>query len=350
MGILDSLFGKNNKQKGTAYLAVFSASWCGPSKRFVKEIQNAGITNYTYIDVDEEEDLAEIFNITSIPTIYLLDEYGNVIKKWVGCDDDDPGQKQFVNYIRNSPYNIIPYSEAKPGLYPNIEEARRKQMEQRDAKRREEAARQALLELEEKESNNSEDIGRQMWEQFGKATNRQVITTGHLLFLQQLLGDASYEYRHVSNTSKYPSYMWANRKLLLGDNSKVNYTIPFLWIRTMAKNNVSKFNEAMDLLNSVYQIYVEGYNIDEIVQGIKRNGFFTFQPNFDINANKVILTQFYRDCVCMLRFINFFGANVEIRDVLPSQTNRIYIDFAPPAVIDIVNEMVDAFRNGTLSK
>jgi len=194
------------------------------------------------------------------------------------------------------------------------------------------------------------DMARQVWEQFGRATNRRVVTTGHLLFLQQLVGDAFFAYKHVSDTSKYPSYMWADKQLYLGDNSKVAYTVPFLWIRTMAKTNVPKFNETMDLLNNEYRIFVERYDVEDMLNSIKRNGFYQFQPNFDINANKVLLSKFCKDSACLLRFINFFGDNVDMRDMLPSQTNRVYIASASPAVNEVINEMVNAFRRGNLAK
>lgn len=95
-----------------AYLAVFSASWCGPSKRFLNEIQQGGINNYTLIDVDKEQSLATKYSIISVPTTLLLDEEGNILKKWNGYDDEDPGQTAFVSYIKNSPYTILPYSES----------------------------------------------------------------------------------------------------------------------------------------------------------------------------------------------------------------------------------------------
>lgn len=194
------------------------------------------------------------------------------------------------------------------------------------------------------------DMAKQVWEQFGRATNRRVVTTGHLLFLQQLVGDAFFAYKHASDTSKYPSYMWADKQLFLGDNSKVAYTVPFLWIRTMAKTNVPKFNETMDLLNNEYRIIVEGYDVDGMLNIIKKSGFYQFQPNFDINANKVLLSKFCKDSACLLRFINFFGDNINMRDMLPTQSNRVSIPSASRAINEVINEMVDAFRKGTLSK
>lgn len=105
--------------KSDAFLVIFSASWCGPSKRFLKEIQEGGITDFTLIDTDKEENLAEKFSIVSVPTTLLLDMNENIIKKWVGYEDEDPGQKQFVNYIKSSPYNIHPYSELRRKKNPD---------------------------------------------------------------------------------------------------------------------------------------------------------------------------------------------------------------------------------------
>ena len=99
-------------QINEAYLAVFSASWCGPSKRFLKEIQAAGINNYTLIDVDEDSALATKYSIRSVPTTLLLDNDGNIIKKWLGYDDDDPGQTKFVNFIKNCSLTVRPFSES----------------------------------------------------------------------------------------------------------------------------------------------------------------------------------------------------------------------------------------------
>jgi hypothetical protein len=103
-------------------------------------------------------------------------------------------------------------------------------------------------------------------------------------------------------------------------------------------------------LNNEYRIFVERYDVEDMLNSIKRNGFYQFQPNFDINANKVLLSKFCKDSACLLRFINFFGDNVDMRDMLPSQTNRVYIASASPAVNEVINEMVNAFRRGNLAK
>ena len=100
---------KNSHEE--AFLLVFSAEWCGPSKRFKKEIESAGITCYTLIDVDldENQDLSEKFSVRSIPMTFLINKKGEVINKWSGYDDEDPGQTKFVEYINSCPFSIIPF-------------------------------------------------------------------------------------------------------------------------------------------------------------------------------------------------------------------------------------------------
>lgn len=179
-----------------------------------------------------------------------------------------------------------------------------------------------------------------------KAKDSKVHTTGHLLFLKELVSDAIFAYRHVTNTSKYPTYIWAEKELYLGDESKIAYFVPFWWIRSLAKSNVLKFNETMNLLNHEYQINVQSLDIDQLVQLIKRNGFYQFQPGFDVNVNKTLLSKLYLDSECMLRLINFFGDHIKEEDILPSQTKRVNIASASPAVNEVINEMLDAYRKG----
>ena len=232
----------------------------------------------------------------------------------------------------------------------------RNKKKKREQLRLEEEARKKEIEEErfrhEKEQSIASarnDINKQLWEQFERVTNRRVVTTGHLLFLKQLIGDSLFAYKHISDTSEYPSYMWADKKLFLGDDSKVAYTVPFLWIRSIAKNNVQKFNDTMDLLNNEYQINVDSYDVEAILNNIKSNGFYQFRPNFDVNINKALLIKFCKDSACLLRLINFFGDNINMVDLLPSQTNEVYIQSTSHQINEVINEMVDAFRKGNLS-
>lgn len=104
----------NNSADNNAYLLLFSAEWCGPSRRFKQEIINGGITNFSYIDVDKESDLSEKYKIMSVPTTVLVTTNGEVIKRWNGYDDEDPGQSKFIAEIKDCGYNILLYPGVKP--------------------------------------------------------------------------------------------------------------------------------------------------------------------------------------------------------------------------------------------
>ena len=178
-----------------------------------------------------------------------------------------------------------------------------------------------------------------------KAKESKVHSTGHLLFLKELVSDAFFAYRHVTNTSKYPTYIWAEKELYLGDESKIAYFVPFWWIRSLAKSNVQKFNETMDLLNNDFQINVQGFDVDEVVKRIRKNGFYQFQPGFDVNVNKGLISQFYKDSAGLLRIINLLGDNIDSTEIIQSQTKKFYITSISPAINEVINDMVEAFRN-----
>lgn len=94
-----------------AFLAIFSTEWCGVSKLFIKEIQDAGIHDFTIIDVEKDEDMGEKYEIRAVPTTILFDQNGNTIKRWFGYDDKDPGQTNFVQFIKSTTYPIFPFEQ-----------------------------------------------------------------------------------------------------------------------------------------------------------------------------------------------------------------------------------------------
>lgn len=196
----------------------------------------------------------------------------------------------------------------------------------------------------------SEDINNQLWEQLSKATNKKIIKTGHLLLLQQLKSDTLFIYNHSSNYSDMPSYIWGNNGLYLSNNSYVSYSLPFLWIRTLAKENVTKFNEIMDLLNNEYKVSVDNMDISDIINGIKQNGFFNYNPSSDINNNRNLLSKFYEDCICLITFISFFGDKIKLTDIITSINNRINLSSASNTINELINEVVHYinFKDKTL--
>ena len=194
-----------------------------------------------------------------------------------------------------------------------------------------------------------ETIRPQVTEHLGNAINREVKTTGHLLFLQQLVNNSLYIFKHPSDNSDLPSFMWNDEGLSMGYDSILPYTIPFLWIRTLAKRNVEKFDEVMNLLIKEFGVEVsEKIEVAVIIQGIKQYGFCEFKPNFDVQVNKSILSTFYGDCLSLENFILLIGSNIDMSEILPSMDNKVNISDVSLSLNKIINEMVDDFRRGNI--
>jgi thioredoxin 1 len=71
----------------------FCANWCGPCKQiapFVEELSNNPTFSHIYfckIDVDEVNEIADMFNIQALPTFLILKEC-NVINKLEGASKE----------------------------------------------------------------------------------------------------------------------------------------------------------------------------------------------------------------------------------------------------------------------
>ena len=61
----------------------FFGSWCNPCKALSKNLEDAGIKHKS-IDVDENEELTEKYNVMSVPTIVVLDEDDNEVGRFIG--------------------------------------------------------------------------------------------------------------------------------------------------------------------------------------------------------------------------------------------------------------------------
>jgi thioredoxin 1 len=63
----------------------FSATWCGPCKQFkpiLEEIKSEGY-QVEFIDVDSLSDLADEYNVRSVPTV-VIEQAGKEIDRFVG--------------------------------------------------------------------------------------------------------------------------------------------------------------------------------------------------------------------------------------------------------------------------
>ncbi len=77
------------KGSGKPMVIDFWATWCGPCRRMapiIEELagQYEGQVNIGKCDVEECEDLATEYKVTSIPTIVLLNAQGEVANRLVG--------------------------------------------------------------------------------------------------------------------------------------------------------------------------------------------------------------------------------------------------------------------------
>ena len=67
-------------------MKYFSATWCGPCKSFkpvMNEIASEG-HSVQFIDVDESPDLAQQYNVRSVPTV-VIEENGSEVDRLIGA-------------------------------------------------------------------------------------------------------------------------------------------------------------------------------------------------------------------------------------------------------------------------
>lgn len=92
-------FEKEVLKSGETVLVDFYADWCGPCKMMSPVIdqmaEENGDVKFGKINVDENPDLAERYNIMSIPTIMVF-KAGNPVKTFIGVTPKD----QILDAIR----------------------------------------------------------------------------------------------------------------------------------------------------------------------------------------------------------------------------------------------------------
>ena len=67
-------------------MKYFSATWCGPCKAFkpvINEIAGEGY-HVEFIDIDNLSDLANKYNVRSVPTV-VIEENGIEVSRFVGA-------------------------------------------------------------------------------------------------------------------------------------------------------------------------------------------------------------------------------------------------------------------------
>jgi len=67
-------------------IKYFTATWCGPCKAFkpiMKEVANDGYS-VEFIDVDEQQNLAQQYGVRSIPSV-VIEENGVEVDRFTGA-------------------------------------------------------------------------------------------------------------------------------------------------------------------------------------------------------------------------------------------------------------------------
>ena len=68
-------------------IAQFSADWCGPCKvlkpRMSEIVDNTDVVTGILVNIDENQDLTNEFNVLSVPTVIILED-GKEVSRHVG--------------------------------------------------------------------------------------------------------------------------------------------------------------------------------------------------------------------------------------------------------------------------
>ena len=78
-------------------IKYFSAAWCGPCKAFkpvMNEIRNEGYY-VEFIDIDMLTDLAQQYNVRSVPTV-VIEENGKEVSRFVGVIPKQQVEDKFL--------------------------------------------------------------------------------------------------------------------------------------------------------------------------------------------------------------------------------------------------------------
>ena len=79
----------------------FFGSWCNSCKALSKNLEDVGIEHKS-IDVDENEELTEKYNVMSVPTIVVLDEDDNEVGRFIGSRTKEQLLKELKKYETQS--------------------------------------------------------------------------------------------------------------------------------------------------------------------------------------------------------------------------------------------------------
>ena len=84
----------NNNTKEKIVLLDFYATWCGPCKAMAPILEKmekkyGDKIEFRKVDVDQDPELAQQYEISGIPTLVILSSTSDVVKKIVGAQPED---------------------------------------------------------------------------------------------------------------------------------------------------------------------------------------------------------------------------------------------------------------------
>ena len=69
------------------------------------------VTQIISTDVDEDSSLLVKYGLNEVPTTILIDNHGDIIRKWVGAEEDGSDIQEITSIISSNEYTIIPYKK-----------------------------------------------------------------------------------------------------------------------------------------------------------------------------------------------------------------------------------------------
>ena len=85
-------------ERGVPILVDFYATWCGPCKRFDKDLESipelsAYLEDMVFLSLDAEKgeglELAKVYSVVNYPTYLVCDATGATIDRWLGYEDSE---------------------------------------------------------------------------------------------------------------------------------------------------------------------------------------------------------------------------------------------------------------------
>ena len=105
--LTSSNFDETVKSSNTPIVVDFWAEWCGPCKSIAPilselAIEQAGKLTVAKLNVDEHGDIAQRFNVMSIPTLLVFDK-GEMKKRLVGAKGKGQLLQELAEFLLVSP-------------------------------------------------------------------------------------------------------------------------------------------------------------------------------------------------------------------------------------------------------